>query len=98
MLLTESEVAKKVRARILDIVISTINRRTGGGTKFINIFDNDFLPAANEEANRRKNFTGFVTPEKFDRFIGKKSIGFDEIMNLPENREVLKRLKQAEDE
>lgn len=98
MLLTESEIAKKVRARILDIVISTINRRTGGGTKFINIFDNDFLPAANEEANRRKNFTGFVTPEEFDRFIGEKSIDFDEIMNLPENREVLKRLKQAEDE
>ncbi len=227
MLLTGSEVAKKVRARILDIVISTINKRAGGGTKFINTRDVDFLPAAIEEDNYRKNFTGAVgrcvqghknfkyaqitdfiyqaifkekageyrallrldkddnvrrtlyaevlrcissfengvgyaietefkkrngelvslervkelileqeqspamqpfiydartkmasrdvafrdvfhnniagylravTPEEFDRFIGEKSIDFDEIMNLPENREVLRRLKQAEDE
>ncbi|MCC8071267.1 MAG: DNA-binding protein [Bacteroidales bacterium] len=227
MLLTESEKAKQVRARILDIVISTINIRAGGGTKFINTRDIDFLPAAIEEDNYRKNFTtavgrcvqghknfkyaqitdfiyqavfkekareyrallrldkddnvrrtlyaevlrcissfengiGFaieaefkkngglqltlervkeliteqeqtpamqpfiydartkmasrdvafrdvfhnniagylraVTPEEFDRFIGDKSIDFDEIMELPENREVLKRLKQAEDE
>ena len=39
-----------------------------------------------------------VTPEEFDRFIGEKSIDFDDIMNLPENREVLKRLKQADDD
>lgn len=227
MLLTESEKAKRVRARILDIVISTINSRVGGGTKYINTRDIDFLPAAIEEDNYRKNFTtavgrcvqghknfkyaqitdliyqavfkekakeyktllkletkdnlrktlyaevlrcissfengiGFaieaeykanggeqlsldrvkeliteqeqspamqpfiydarskmasrdvafrdvfhnniagylraVTPEEFDRFIGDKSIDFDDIMQLPENKEVLKRLKQAEDE
>lgn len=227
MLLTESEKAKQVRARILDIVISTINKRAGGGTKYINTRDMDFLPAAIEEDNYRKNFTtavgkcvqghktfkyaqvtdliyqavfkekakeyrallrldkddsvrrtlyaevlrcissfengiGFaieaeykenggeqlslervkeliteqeqspamqpfiydarskmasrdvafrdvfhnniagylraVTPEEFDRFIGDKSIDFDEIMELPENKEVLKRLKQADDE
>jgi hypothetical protein len=227
MLLTESEKAKQVRTRILDIVISTINTRSGGGTKYINTRDIDFLPAAIEEDNYRKNFTtavgkcvqghktfkyaqitdfiyqavfkekakeyrallrldkddnvrntlyaevlrcissfengiGFaieteykangevqlsiervkeliaeqeqspamqpfiydartkmasrdiafrdvfhnniagylraVTPAEFDRFIGDKSIDFDAIMNLPENKEVLKRLKQAEDE
>jgi hypothetical protein len=227
MLLTESEKAKQVRTRILDIVISTINKRSGGGTKYINTRDIDFLPAAIEEDNYRKNFTtavgkcvqghktfkyaqitdfiyqavfkekakeyrallrldkddnvrntlyaevlrcissfengigyaieteykangevqlsiervkeliaeqeqspamqpfiydartkmasrdiafrdvfhnniaGYlraVTPEEFDRFIGDKSIDFDAIMNLPENKEVLKRLKQAEDE
>lgn len=227
MLLTESEKAKQVRARILDIVISTINKRAGGGTKFINTRDIDFLPAAIEEDNYRKNFTSAVgkcvqghknfkyaqitdfiyqaifkekareyrallrldkddnvrrtlyaevlrcissfengvgyaiqseykanggesltldrvkeliseqeqspamqpfiydartkmasrdvafrdvfhnniagylravTPEEFDRFIGEKSIDFDDIMNLPENREVLKRLKQADDD
>lgn len=227
MLLTESEKAKQVRARILDIVISTINKRAGGGTKYINTRDVDFLPAAIEEDNYRKNFTtavgkyvhghktfkyaqitdliyqavfkekakeyrallrldkddnvrrtlyaevlrcissfengiGFaieeeyqnngseqlsldrvneliaeleqspamqpfiydarskmasrdvafrdvfhnniagylraVTPEEFDRFIGDKSIDFDEIMELPENKEVLKRLKQADDD
>lgn len=227
MLLTESEKAKQVRARILDIVISTINKRAGGGTKYINTRDIEFLPAAIEEDNYRKNFTtavgkcvkghqtfkyaqitdliyqavfkekakeyrvilrldkddnvrrtlyaevlrcissfengiGFaieqeykdnggeqlsldrvkeliteqeqspvmqpfiydarskmasrdvafrdvfhnniagylraVTPEEFDRFIGDKSIDFDEIMELPENKEVLKRLKQADDD
>lgn len=227
MLLTESEKAKQVRARILDIVISTINKRAGGGTKYINTRDIDFLPAAIEEEDYRKNFTnavgkcvqghktfkyaqvtdliyqavfkekakeykallkletkdnlrrtlyaevlrcissfengiGFaikadyeenggaqlslervkeliaaqeqspamqpfiydarskmasrdvvfrdvfhnniagylraVTPEEFDRFIGDKSIDFDEIMQLPENKDVLKRLKQADDE
>lgn len=227
MLLTESDKAKQVRARILDIVISTINKRAGGGTKFINTRDIDYLPAAIEEDNYRKNFTSAVgkyvqghknfkyaqitdfiyqaifkekareyrtllrldkddnvrrtlyaevlrcissfengvgyaiqseykandgepltmdrvkeliseqeqspamqpfiydartkmasrdvafrdvfhnniagylravTPEEFDRFIGEKSIDFDDIMNLPENRDVLKRLKQADDD
>jgi hypothetical protein len=227
MLLTESEKAKQVRTRILDIVIATINKRAGGGTKYINTRDIDFLPAAIEEDNYRKNFTtavgkyvqghktfkyaqitdliyqavfkekakeyktllkletkdnlrktlysevlrcissfengiGFaieaeyktnggvqltidrvkeliaeqeqhpamqpfiydartkmasrdvafrdvfhnniagylraVTPDEFDRFIGDKSIDFDEIMNLPENKDVLKRLKQADDD
>ena len=35
MLLTESEKAKKVRSLILDFVITTINEKTGGGTKYI---------------------------------------------------------------
>ena len=227
MLLTESKVAKKLRSRILDIVISTINNRAGGGTKYINWRDRDYLPTAIHSENYRKNFTQAVgkyvngqsthkyeqitdliykavfkenakeyrevlrlqneenvrhtlytevllcisafengvaheiesayisngnkplsidgvksiidklvtapmmepfildartkmasrdiafrdafhgnlaeylravTPDEFDRFIGERSIDFDEIMNLPENREVLKRLKQAEDE
>lgn len=46
MLLTESERAKEVRSLILDIVITTINRRAGGGTKFINRRDANYLPAA----------------------------------------------------
>ena len=37
-----------------------------------------------------------VTPEEFERFIGDQSIDFDHI--LVENKDVLKRLKQAEDE
>lgn len=44
MLLTESEKAKQLRTRILDIVIATINRRAGGGTKYINWRDRDYLP------------------------------------------------------
>ena len=38
MLLAESEKAKEVRSVILDIVISTINEKGGGGTKYINNF------------------------------------------------------------
>ena len=225
MLLTTSEKAKYVRARILDIVIATINEKTGGGTKYINRRDVDYLPAAIQEDNYRKNFTDAiknyvdghktykyaqitdmvykavfrekakeykklldlskkdnlrrtlyaevlkavssfengaafeikkkgeesgqltvddveaiimglaqhplmepiiydarqkmasrdlafrdvfhgniaeylkaVTPEEFDKFIGSKSLDFDAIMALPENQEVLKILKQAEDE
>ena len=37
-----------------------------------------------------------VTPEEFERFIGDQSVDFDRI--LAENKDVLKRLKQAEDE
>lgn len=37
-----------------------------------------------------------VTPEEFERFIGDQSIDFNRI--LADNKEVLKRLKQAEDE
>lgn len=225
MLLTTSEKAKYVRARILDIVIATINEKTGGGTKYINRRDVDYLPAAIQEENYRKNFTDAikkyvdghktykyaqitdmvykavfrekakeykklldlskkdnlrrtlyaevlkavssfengaafeikkkgeesglltvdevetiitelaqhplmepiiydarqkmasrdlafrdvfhgniaeylkaVTPEEFDKFVGSKSLDFDAIMALPENQEVLKILKQAEDE
>ena len=37
-----------------------------------------------------------ITPEEYERFIGSQSIDFDRI--LEENQDVLKRLKQAEDE
>ena len=46
-----------VRSLILDIVISTINEKAGGGTKYINWRDRDFLPAAIQEENYRKNLT-----------------------------------------
>jgi hypothetical protein len=37
-----------------------------------------------------------VSPEEFERFIGDQSIDFDHI--LAENKDVLKRLKQVDDE
>lgn len=43
MLLTRSERAKEVRSLILDIVIDTVNKRTGGATKYINQRDEDFI-------------------------------------------------------
>ena len=60
MLLTESEKAKYVRTRILDIVIATINEKTGGGTKYINRRDREYLPAAIQEENYRKNLTDAI--------------------------------------
>jgi hypothetical protein len=60
MLLTDSEKAKMVRGRILDIVISTINERSGGGTKYINRRDVNYLPAAIAEDNYRKNLTSAI--------------------------------------
>ena len=60
MLLTESETAKHLRSRILDIVIATINERSGGGTKYINRRDANYLPAAIAEENYRKNLTSAI--------------------------------------
>jgi hypothetical protein len=57
MLITEGERARLLRQMILDIVIDTINQRTGGGTKYINQRDEDFLLAAFQEENYRKEFT-----------------------------------------
>lgn len=58
MLMVESERARLLRKTILDIVIDTINQRTGGGTKYINQRDEDFLEAAFVEESYRKKFTG----------------------------------------
>ena len=60
MLLTESERAKEVRSLILDIVITIINQRAGGGTKFINRRDANYLPAAIAEENYRKTLTSAI--------------------------------------
>jgi hypothetical protein len=57
MLVSESERAKLLRQAILDIVIDTINSRTGGGTKYINQRDEEFLHSAFVGENYRKQFT-----------------------------------------
>ena len=57
MLITESERARLLRQTILDIVIDTINRRTGGGTKYINQRDEDFIHSYFQEENYRREFT-----------------------------------------
>lgn len=57
MLMAESPRAGLVRQMILDIVIDTINARTGGGTKYINQRDEDFIHSAFIEDNYRKQFT-----------------------------------------
>ncbi len=57
MLLTESEKAKTLRGVILDIVLDTINKRTGGSTKYINQRDGDFILSYYKEESYRKEFT-----------------------------------------
>ena len=58
---------------------ATINEKTGGGTKYINRRDRDYLPVA-------------VSPEEYEKFIGNMSVYFDKL--LDENKGVLDRLKQ----
>lgn len=57
MLVTESERAKAIRSRMLDIVIDTITQKSGGSTKYINQRDGDYLWASYNEDNYRKVFT-----------------------------------------
>ena len=57
MLITESERAQLLRQMMLDIVIDTINQRTGGGTKYINQRDEGFLIAWFQGENYRRQFT-----------------------------------------
>lgn len=57
MLLTESERAKALRSRILDIVMDVVAEKSGGHTQFINQRDQDFLPAAYQEFSYRETFT-----------------------------------------
>lgn len=64
MLLTESERAKEVRSRLLDIVIDVLAQRSGGQTKFINQRDDQYLLAAFQEASYRKQFT-----DALDQFV-----------------------------
>ncbi|MDD2628517.1 MAG: DNA-binding protein [Clostridia bacterium] len=69
MILVESERAKIIRQMILDIVIDTINIKTGGETKYINQRDEDFLISWYEEENYRRDFTDvlkeYVVDDKF---------------------------------
>ena len=57
MLLTESDRARMIRSRILDIVIEVVAERSGGHTKYINQRDCDYLPSAYQEFSYRQVFT-----------------------------------------
>lgn len=57
MLLSESDKARALRQLMLDVVIDLINRRTGGGTKYINQRDKDYIGSALQEENYRRQFT-----------------------------------------
>lgn len=57
MVLVESDRARAIRSRILDIVIDVMAERAGGHTKYINQRDNNYLPAVYQEFSYRKSFT-----------------------------------------
>jgi len=57
MLMVESEKARLLRSKMLDIVIDTINKKTGGNTQYINQRDTDFLTSAIKDPKYRKEFT-----------------------------------------
>jgi len=57
MLITESEKAKAIRSRLLDIVLDVVAEKSGGHTRFINQRDADYLPTAYMEESYRKQFT-----------------------------------------
>lgn len=78
MLLTTSEKAKKLRAMMLDVVIATINNKTGGGTKYINWRDRDFHPAAVQEADYHKKFTSAIKAN----VAGNPTSKYGEITNM----------------
>lgn len=96
MLLTESDKAKAIRSRILDIVIDVVAERSGGHTKYINQRDHDYLPAAYQEFSYRKVFTSALNnylemgPMKYSIYTDKiyqaifkeKAKEYKQILNL----------------
>jgi hypothetical protein len=57
MLLTDSDPARRLRSRLLDIVLDVMAERAGGHTKFINQRDENYLVSALQEENYRRQFT-----------------------------------------
>ena len=57
MLITESQRAKEIRSKILDIVIDVVVQKSGGHTKYINQREDNYLPASYQEYSYRQQFT-----------------------------------------
>ena len=60
MLRTTSEKAKQVRSLMLDIVIAVVNEKTGGGTKYINRRDRNYITSAVQEENYHRKMTDAI--------------------------------------
>lgn len=96
MLLSESERASVLRQAILDIVIDTINARSGGGTKYINQRDEEYLERSFSGEIYRKEFTDALrdcvamgkskypiyTDKVYDYIFKEKSRQYRKIINL----------------
>lgn len=77
MLLTESDKAKEMRSRILDIVINVLSEKTGGHTKYINQRDEHYLVASFQEQSYRKQFT-----DALDNYIEDTKFKYVRFTNL----------------
>ena len=102
MLLTESENARVLRQLILDIVIDLVNQKTGGGTKYINQRDKDFIGTYLQEENYRKEFTdalrdyvdmgnakyAIFTDKIYQSIFKEKARQYREILRLKKNEKV----------
>ena len=77
MLLTNSEKAKFVRAKILDITLDVITAKTQGQQKYINQRDRNYLRSAYKNETRRRKFTTAINqyvdmgPYKYEYFTNK---------------------------
>lgn len=78
MLLTESEKAKQLRSLMLDIVIAVINEKTGGGTKYINRRDRNYITSAISEENYHQKLTDAIR----DYVDGHKTYKYSTIMDM----------------
>ena len=100
MLLTDSDKARQLRSVILDIVIDTINKRTGGNTKYINQRDEDFVVNLMRGEDYRREFTDalrdFVEMGNFKYIVYTDKV-YESIFkeNAQEYRKILK-LEQDE--
>ncbi|MDE1254239.1 DNA-binding protein [Vibrio aestuarianus] len=77
MLLTDSERAKELRSRVLNIVIDVLAERAGGHTKYINQRDEDYLLASFQEENYRKQFT-----DALDKYVDGNKWKYGRFTNL----------------
>ena len=78
MLLTTSEKAKQVRSLMLDIVIAVVNEKTGGGTKYINRRDRNYVVSAVQEENYHQKLTDAIR----DYVDGHKTYKYSTIMDM----------------
>ena len=98
MLLSESEKAKDLRSKILDIVLDSIYQTAGGSTKYINQRDEDFIHAIAKEPQYRKEFTSTLN-ECLEMGNYKYSVYTDKVYKaiFKENAKEYKQILQLEE-
>ncbi|MGQ0286192.1 DNA-binding protein [Pasteurellaceae bacterium 22721_9_1] len=98
MLVTESERARFIRSKMLDMVMDVINQKAGGSTKYINQRDENYLLSAYTEESYRKLFTdalrdylemgnhkyGIYTDKIYQAVFREKAKEYKQILKLSE--------------